>query len=157
MPARRVLQRAAWTKRKMIVSTEQTQQTMQGYGELLVKRGAYGEFFTDDVTFTMMGPGQVFTGPGAVEGFIRFLHEQAFDAQPELLSMICGDGVAGLEAIFKGTHVAEFMGVAATGRSVQVPYSVFYTLRGNKISALRAYMPVDTLMGQLKDPAPEPA
>ena len=133
------------------MSTEQTQQAMQGYLAMLVKRGPYGQYFTDDVTFTMMGPGQVFKGRAAVEGFIRFLHEQAFDAQPILGGLICGDGQASLEAIFRGTHTGEFFGVAATGRSVEVPYSVFYALRGDKISALRAYMPVDVLMGQLKD------
>jgi predicted ester cyclase len=135
------------------MSTELTQQTMQAYGTELIKRGPYGEYFTGDVTFTLMGPGQEFRGAAAVEGFIRMLHEQAFDAQPQLLSMICGDGQAALEAIFRGKHTAEFMGVAATGRSVEVPYSVFYELRGNKISALRAYMPVDVLMGQLTAPA----
>ena len=137
------------------MSTELTQQTMQGYAALLLKRGPYQQYFSDDVTFTLMGAGQVFKGPAAVEGFIRFLHEQAFDAQPELVSMICGDGQASLEAIFRGKHIAEFMGVSATGRSVEVPYAVFYALRGDKISALRAYMPVDALMGQLKNPVPE--
>src|SRR5690242_1845 len=110
------------------MSTEQTQQTMQGYGELLLKRGAYGQYLTDDVTFTLMGLDQVFTGPAAVEGFIRLLHEQAFDAQPELLSMFFGDGQAAVEAIFRGKHISEFMGVGATGRSVAVPYAVFYAL-----------------------------
>ena len=136
------------------MSTELTQQTMQAYGTELIKRGPYGQYFTDDVTFTLMGQGQEFRGAQAVEGFIRLLHEQAFDAQPQLLSMICGDGQASLEAIFRGKHTAEFMGVRATGRSVEVPYSVFYELRGDKIAALRAYMPVDVLMGQLTSGEP---
>lgn len=101
-----------------------------------------------------MGPGQEYRGAPAVEGFIRLLHEQAFDAQPQLLSMICGDGQASLEAIFRGKHTAEFLGVAATGRMVEVPYAVFYELRGDKIAALRAYMPVDVLLGQLTAAAP---
>jgi predicted ester cyclase len=136
------------------MTTELTQQAMQAYGTELIKRGPYGQYFTSDVTFTLMGPGQVFRGAAAVEDFIRLLHERAFDAQPELLSMICGDGQASLEAVFRGQHTAEFLGVAATGRSVEVPYSVFYELRGDKISALRAYMPVDVLMAQLTGPEP---
>ena len=139
------------------MSAELTQQTMQAYGALLVKRGPYGQYFSNDVTFTLMGAGQVFKGQPAVEQFIRFLHEQAFDAQPELVSMICGDGQASLEAIFRGTHTGEFLGVSATGRSVEVPYSVFYELRGDKITALRAYMPMDVLMGQLKAGEAAPA
>jgi predicted ester cyclase len=132
------------------MSTELTEKTMQGYGALLVQRGPYGQYFTDDVTFTLIGAGQVFEGRAAVEGFIRLLHEQAFDANPQLVSMLSGDGQAAVEAIFRGTHIAEFMGVAATGRAVEVPYAVFYNLRGDKISALRGYMPVDALMAQLK-------
>src|SRR4051794_17806554 len=98
------------------MSTELTQQTMQAYGTELIKRGPYGQYFTDDVTFTLMGTDQVFRGAAAVEGFIRLLHEQAFDAQPELVSMLFGDGQSAVEAIFRGKHMAEFMGVAATGR-----------------------------------------
>jgi predicted ester cyclase len=129
--------------------TELTQQTMEGYAGLLLKRGPYQQYFSDDVTFSLMGAGQVFKGPAAVEGFIRFLHEQAFDANPELVGMLIGEESASLEAIFRGTHIGEFMGVSPTGRSVEVPYAVFYSLRGNKITALRGYMPMDTLMGQL--------
>ena len=48
-----------------------------------------------------------------------------------------------------GTHTGEFLGMAATGKSVQVPYCVIYDLRGDKIVALRAYIPMDLLVQQL--------
>ena len=54
-----------------------------------------------------------------------------------------------LEVVFVGTHTGEFGGVAATGRPVEVPYAVVYDLRGDKIAALRIYMPVDALMRQI--------
>jgi predicted ester cyclase len=139
------------------MSTELTQQTMQDYLAMLVKRGPYGQFFSEDCTFTLMGAGQVIKGQAAVEQFIRFFHEQAFDAQPEVVTLISGDGQAALEAIFRGAHIGEFLGVGATGRSVTLPYSVLYDLRGDKITALRAYMPIDALMGQLKTAEPEAA
>ena len=139
------------------MSIESTQKTLQAYADVLIKRGAYGKYFSDDCTFTLMGSDQVFKGPAAVEGFIRFLHEQAFDANPELVSLICGDGQASLEAKFIGTHTGEFFGVSATGRHVEVPYSVFYDVKGEKLTALRAYMPVDVLMGQLKSAQPAAA
>lgn len=132
------------------MSAELSQRTMKGYLDLLVKRGSYGQYFTDDVTFMLMGPGQETKGPQAVEQFIRYLHEQAFDAQIQLQTLICGEGQAAIEAVFRGVHTGEFLGVSATGRSVEVPYSVFYELRGDKITTLRAYMPLDVLMGQLK-------
>jgi limonene-1,2-epoxide hydrolase len=40
--------------------------------------------------------------------------------------------------------------MAATGRSVQVPYCVVYDLQGDKIMALRAYIPMDLYAHQLE-------
>lgn len=141
------------------MSIEQTRQTMSAYGEVLLKRGAYGQFFSDQVTFSMMGYGQRVQGRAAVEQFIRALHETAFDANPQLKGMIIGDGDAALEAEFVGIHIGEFLGVPATGASVQVPYSVFYSLEGDQITGLRAYLPLEVLRQQLQpvEPAAAPA
>ena len=137
------------------MSTEVTAKTMNAYLDMLTKRGAYGQFFTDDVTFSLMGPGLVVKGSQAVEQFIRSLHEQSFDADPQLQTLLNGDGQAALEALFRGKHIGEFMGLPATGRSVEVPYSVFYELQGDKIKALRGYLPVDAIMGQLNAAEPQ--
>jgi predicted ester cyclase len=128
---------------------EGTDTTLKAYAEQLIQRGSYGQYFASDVTFTLMGAGMEVQGAAEVEQFIRFLHEKAFDANPELKNTFIGDGRASLEAVFIGTHIGEFMGVAATGRPVRVPYAVFYDFAGDKISALRVYMPMDALMGQL--------
>jgi predicted ester cyclase len=131
------------------MSTAVTEATLKAYGEQLLQRGPYGQYFVPDVTFTLMGANLEVRGAAEVEQFIRFLHEQAFDAQPELKNTFIADGRAALEAVFIGTHTGEFMGVAATGRRVEVPYAVFYELAGEQITALRAYLPMDTLMRQL--------
>ena len=44
----------------------------------------------------------------------------------------------------------EFLGVPASGRSVQVPYCVVYDLQQEKIAALRAYIPMDLFAQQLQ-------
>ena len=67
--------------------------------------------------------------------------------------MTVADGVAGLEAVFVGTHTAEFAGIAATGAEVRLPYTVFYDLEGGKIVELRAYFPISALVQQLRDAA----
>jgi predicted ester cyclase len=136
------------------MSTELTRETLAAYLKMLVQRGPYGQYFSDDVTFTLMGTNQQVRGRAEVEGFIRFLHEQAFDAQPLLRTTVAGDGLAALEADFIGTHIGEFLGLAATGRQINVPYAVIYDLEADKITALRAYMPMDVLMQQLGAPAP---
>jgi hypothetical protein len=43
--------------------------------------------------------------------------------------------------------------VPASGHEVRVPYVVVYDLRGNLITALRLYMPMNLLMEQIKEPA----
>jgi steroid delta-isomerase-like uncharacterized protein len=131
------------------MSTELTRETMTAYLRTLVQRGAYGIYFADDVTFTLMGTGQEVKGQAEVEQFIRYFHEQAFDAEPLIKNTVVADGRAALEADFVGTHTGEFLGVAATGRPVNVPYAVLYDLADDKITALRAYIPMDVLMQQI--------
>jgi predicted ester cyclase len=124
-------------------------QAMQEYLDALVKRGDYPEFFTEDVVATFEGTDQRADGRQAAGQLIRYVHETAFDAQPELKNLIVDDGKAAIEADFAGTHTAEFAGIQPTGRKVRVPYSVIYDLHGDKISALRIYFPMSLLIEQL--------
>lgn len=131
------------------MATERTRTILDDYLRVLLERGSYAAFFHDDVTFTLMGSGQQVSGRDAVEQFIRYLHEQAFDAQPRVRTVFAEGDRAVLEADFVGTHHGDFMGLPATGKQVEVPYAVVYDLAGDKITALRAYMPMDVLMRQL--------
>jgi len=124
-------------------------QVMQEYLDTLVKRGDYAVLFTDDVVATFEGTDQRAEGREAAEQLIRYVHEIAFDARPELKSLLVDDGKAAIEADFVGTHVAEFAGIQPVGREVRVPYSVIYDLCGDKISALRIYFPMSLLIEQL--------
>src|SRR5215470_7906223 len=114
------------------MSAEITRQTMTDYLRTLAERGAYGAYFADQVTFTLMGAGQEVKGRSEVEQFIRYFHEQAFDAEPIFKNTIVVDNQAALEANFVGTHTGDFLGVAATGSQVDVPYAVLYDLDGGK-------------------------
>ena len=64
--------------------------------------------------------------------------------------MLAADGAAYLEADFVGTHIAEFAGIPATGAKVRVPYCVAYDIEGDHITALRGYLPLGVLVGQLQ-------
>jgi predicted ester cyclase len=135
------------------MSADQVRQTMDGYMEALLARGDYGRFFADDIAFSIVGTDQQVTGAREAEQAIRFMHEGAFDARPELVGVLVGERGAAAEAVFVGTHVGEFAGVAATGNAVRVPYSIFYDVDGGAINALRIYMPMDQLLGQIRQPA----
>ena len=122
---------------------------MQEYLDALGKRADYPVYFTDDVVATLEGTDQRAVGREAAGQLIRFIHEGAFDARPEVKNLLVDDGGAALEADFAGTHTGEFAGIPPTGRAVRVPYSVVYDLRGDKISALRIYFPMSLLIEQL--------
>jgi hypothetical protein len=53
-----------------------------------VARGDFSRFFTDDAQASTVGTPQRATGAEAVEQMIRFMHEVAFDARPELKNML---------------------------------------------------------------------
>src|SRR5512135_526544 len=112
-------------------------QVMQDYLDSLVKRADFTIYFTDDVVATFEGTDQRAVGREAAGQLIRYVHEGAFDARPELKSLLVDEGKAAIEADFVDTHTGEFAGLAAT--PVRVPYSVVYDLRDDQISALRIY------------------
>jgi steroid delta-isomerase-like uncharacterized protein len=122
---------------------------MRSYLDTLLARGDFADYFTDDVTWTTVGTDQELQGRQPVRDFLIWMHTQAFDAHPKVKTLVIGDGQAALEADFVGTHTGEFLGVPATGKSVQVPYCVVYDLQDGKLAALRAYIPMDLFAQQL--------
>jgi predicted ester cyclase len=135
------------------MSIQQTRETIVAYSDMLGKRGPYGQFFADGIILTVMGTDTVVKGKVEVEQFIRFFHEVAFDAEPVVKHPYFDDGHAAVEFEFVGQHIGEFMGVAASGRHVELPYMTAYDVDGTKIAALRLYMAMDQLMRLIGAPS----
>ena len=131
------------------MSVEDTRRTMNAYVEDLLNGGPYKRHFSDDVVVSLVGTDQGAEGADEAEGWINYLHTEAFEARPELKVMLADDGQAAAEFDFVGKHVGEFGGVSPTGRQVRVPYSVVYDLEGEKIKAVRIYLSMELLMQQL--------
>jgi predicted ester cyclase len=129
----------------------ETESTLKGYMAALLEGGDFAAYFSDDVVWTTMETGEEVRGRDNVRDLIVNLHTQAFKATPELRTLVVGDGVVALEATFNGTHVGDFQGVAATGRSVSFPYSIFYTLVGDRITAFHTYWPEAALVRRLQE------
>ncbi len=132
------------------MTTQTAQDLMSDYIEVLLANGDVGRFLADDVLFTTTETGDEVRGRDAVAGFITALHTQLFDAQVEVRNLVTTDGTALLEADFVGTHIGEFAGIAPTGVSVRIPYAVVYDLADDRITALRVYLPLSGLIGQLQ-------
>jgi steroid delta-isomerase-like uncharacterized protein len=135
------------------MSAAEVRDVLNAYAEVLIARGDYARFFADDVHFEVMGTDQVADGAEAAEQAIRYLHEVAFDASPEIVNVLADEHGASAEAVFAGTQISEFAGVPAAGASVRLPYSVFYGIADGKITALRIYMSLEQLIAQLGVPA----
>ena len=135
------------------MSVEETERTIRSYLDTLSAGGDFASFFADEIVWTTMETGDEIRGREAVRDFIVALHTQLFDASPEFGNVTFADGVAGLEAVFVGTHTADFAGVPATGTAVRLPYSVSYDVSDGAIMALRAYFPITALVQQLRDAA----
>ena len=133
------------------MSTESTARVMNEYLDALVNGGDFARFFTDDVSWSTVETGDRIQGRDAVRDFIVAFHTQLFDAHPEVKTVAIGDGVAGLEFDFVGTHTGEFAGIPPTGASLRVPYTMFYDVRDDGIEALRGYIPIGQMVAKLQD------
>jgi steroid delta-isomerase-like uncharacterized protein len=131
---------------------ERTSTTIQAYLDALVARGDFAAHLADDVTVEMAGTPAV-RGRDAVRDQIVWLHTVAFDATVKVKTVITDEDHAVLEADFIGTHIGEFHGIAATGKSVNVPYCVVYDLYADKIAAIRIYMSSELFVRQLASEA----
>ena len=108
----------------MVMSVEQTQQTMQAYGNALVGHGDFAQYFGDDVVCTIEGTDQPYQGREAVRGWITAAHSLG---EIKLRSLFAGEEHAAVEADFIRTD------------GHHVPYAVIYDLAYGKIAALRLY------------------
>ena len=137
------------------MSAEHIRETLQQYVEVLLARGDYGRFFDDDIEFALVGTDQRSRGPEAAEQTIRFLHETAFDAEPEIANAGGGDPRRRRRGdVFVGTHTGEFSGVGKrdVGNAVAASRTrCSTTSRPTRSSkALRNYMPMDQLLARMR-------
>jgi steroid delta-isomerase-like uncharacterized protein len=136
------------------MSIDETQEVVDAYFAALVAREDIAPYFSDDVVLELVDVGQRVEGRDEVVGAIVELHEQTFDATPELTNAVIGEGTAALEAVFVGTHTGDFAGIPASGKQVAVPYAAFYDLADAKITALRIHGFATGLMAALTAEAP---
>ena len=132
------------------MSVEATTRIMDGYFEALLGGGDFGQYFTDDVSWTTMETGDQVFGREAVKNLIVTLHTEIFDAHPELKRSAITDGYAFVEADFVGTHTGQFADIAPTGAAIRVAYCVAYDVVDHGIQALRGYIPMLLIRQQLQ-------
>ena len=107
------------------------------------------KYVAEDAVFKNMGTGEETKGREAIAGMLQYIYHIAFDARAEVINMVITEDKAVLEGSFKGKHVGEFAGLAATNKEVDVPLCVSYDLENGLIKYARIYMLSDVLMQHL--------
>jgi SnoaL-like polyketide cyclase len=107
------------------------------------------KFVATNAVFINMGTGERTEGREAVAEMLHYIYHVAFDAVAEITNWIITDRKALLEANFKGRHIAEFAGIPATNKEVNVPFSIAYDLENGLIKEARIYMLGDVMFKQL--------
>lgn len=148
---------AATGSEERAMSVDSTRATIAAYLEALVGGGQYGAYLAPDAILTLMDSGEVTRGRDAIVGMLDFMHTRAFAAKLDITSLVVDEGRTMVEAVLAGVHTGEFAGVAPTGRAVRVPYVAAYDVAGDLITALRVYLPVETLVRQLRAARPPSA
>ena len=80
---------------------------------------------------------------------LSFFYEQAFRARFEPQRTYIADGLAAVEGRFIGVHQAEFAGIPGTGREVDVPLAIFYTVEDRGITEARVWFMVSSFLQQV--------
>lgn len=103
----------------------------------------------EDAVFTLEGSGEVFEGRDAISQMLSAWYGEMFEADSERLAAFVGDDAFVVEFRFEGTHIGEFYGIGATGRSVRFPFVGVFQVEGSKIVAGRIYLPMERIKSLL--------
>jgi steroid delta-isomerase-like uncharacterized protein len=126
------------------VSIETTAAIMQRFWE-----GHGADAVTEDAVFTDIASGQSWAGREAVAGMLEYFYHGVFEARFEPERTYIADGSAAVEGRFIGVHQGEFAGVPATGREVDVPLAIFYTVDERGITEGRVWFMVSSFLQQV--------
>ena len=130
--------------------------------ELIAIRGAFDAalnahdldlmmtYWTDDAVWDVPAVPPVEVGKEAIR---TSFHEDLFLGLPDFGTteglVLVADNIVVVEHMFTGTHQGEWLGLPATGKSIQVPHMDIYEFEGDKIKKLTTYMDNVGIMVQL--------
>jgi len=107
------------------------------------------KFVAEDGVFKNMATGEVHKGRTEVGAMLHYMYHVAFNASAEITNLVVTENKAMIEAMFRGTHIGEIAGIAATNKEVNVPFTVCYDLENGLIKEARIYMLLNVLIQQL--------
>jgi predicted ester cyclase len=107
------------------------------------------KYLTEDAVFKNLSTGETYKGRAEIGAMLHYTYHVAFDAKAEFTNYIIEEDKAQVEGLFKGKHIGEIAGIAATNKEVAVPLCVTYELKDGLIKEARIYMLINVMMQQL--------
>lgn len=110
------------------------------------------KYFAEDAVYTQMALAPPLTGRDDIGAMLRLFYHDAFsDARGDLRNVAADTekGLGFVEFVFRGRHTGDLMGIAPTGRQVEVPMFGVYEIANGQIQRARLYYDMATLMRQL--------
>jgi steroid delta-isomerase-like uncharacterized protein len=108
----------------------------------------YGSMMHDKYSYTG-GDGQKMPGREAGLGVAQMFANALSDGVIDIQSVYADGDTVVVEFMGKGTHDGDLMGVAPTGKKLNVPVCDVLEIRDGKIYAEREYIDIMTIMTQL--------
>ena len=100
----------------------------------------------DEPVYKVMATGEEHRGKDAVAAFYRGLFEALPDATFDLAAVFVGEEGVVEESVLRGTHQGKWMGVEATGRTIELPLTIVFPMKDGQILGERLYYDMRTLM-----------
>jgi steroid delta-isomerase-like uncharacterized protein len=99
--------------------------------------------------YELVATGQVFDGPDEVMGYYRTSRAAFPDQRNEIRTLRHADDAVIVEFDLLGTHLGEFLGVAATGKDFRAPMVAIFEFDDDRITCERIYFDAGTILRQL--------
>ena len=126
------------------MSIEHTRAIMERYWA-----GHASDTITEDADFTDVASGRTWHGRNAIIDMLQTHYEGVFEAEFTPDATYIADGAAAVEGRFVGTHVGTYAGIEATGKEVDIPLAVFYTVGPEGITSGRVWFMVNRFLDQV--------
>ena len=107
------------------------------------------ETLCEEPVYQVMATGTVHRGRQAVAAFYSGLFESLPDVTFNLVDVFIGENGVVEESVLAGTHTGDLFGLPATGRSVRLPLTIVFPMRGGQILGERLYFDYDSLQRQI--------
>jgi hypothetical protein len=135
-----------------LVSTAVTESTLSGFERAIASNTDISRFLAEDVVLILGYSGSRIVGRDAVAAEIGQLLNTTFAGWIMVETRIVSGGSAAVAGTVSGTHVGRFEQLAATGNSINVPFTAFYEVVDCQITSLRLDFSAADIMLQLAAP-----